>query len=963
MSILIINRICKKLLPSIISILCLVFGSQTCLASAPTGLTISGHITDAETGEPLEFVLVTLPDQNLWAETDIKGAFSIAGLRPGSYTIEVKSTGYKPYSETVKLSSKTQPLKIKLQQLSLALNEVVVTSNVQKLGSASRIDRSAVQHIQPKSLEDMMQLVPGNVTKNPDLNNVGQAYIRELDENSNNAMGTLVVVDGAPMSNDANMQSLSVSKAGTTPSHSTAGKGVDLRLISPDNIESVEVIRGIPSVEYGNLTSGAVIVKSRAGATPLEVKLKADPYSKMVYAGKGFGFSNGSSLNFSADYSQSYADIRKKYIGYDRVTFSTGYSNVFMKASKPLSFNVRFSFFSSLNDEKTDPELMYDERINNKTIGGRFSIDGNWNLNLPWISGLSYTASANYLYESDYSRRQVILQSGITPVGNATTDKEYQTFYMSSTYYSWSKIVGKPLDLYAQIKANKLMLMSGGAFMNFKIGAEWRFNKNYGQGMTFDELNPPQVTNNQSIRPRPYSSIPAMNVLSWFAEDKYTTPIGSTSLTAQAGARLSTIFIDRTQARRGNMTTVEPRININYNILNRSNNRLFDDLSLVGGYGVGMKTPTLLQFYPDKAYFDVSSYSMLFRDDVSGENGKSIAVMTTKVIDDTTNPDLKPAYSYKTEAGLTFQIRKVKGMLNFFYERHKNEFGYVAQPVVMNANRYSTPDGIDAVRYQDGHVQYQQDGVWNDAAVTPHTYYYTYVTPSNSIKTDKWGVEYQFSLASIPAIRTAVSIDGAYIHIKRRSTQDHYSPVSASYNGDTYPWLPLMPGGSGKISSRFNTNFRFITHIPALQMIFTTTLQVIWAESYRTIYEDEAGNDLYYRMEDPFSPGRYNYYINPVGFMNTDGTFTPWQSGFETDSRYRYMLSSYSHDKAFDTERLPISAILNFRLSKEFGKVLEIAFMANNFLKITKSYKLQTAIGWRDITIPMYFGAEVKLKF
>ena len=78
--------------------------------------------------------------------------------------------------------------------------------------------------------------------------------------------------------------------------------------------------------------------------------------------------------------------------------------------------------------------------------------------------------------------------------------------------------------------------------------------------MTFDELNPPQVTNNQSIRPRPYSSIPAMNVLSWFAEDKYTTPIGSTSLTAQAGARLSTIFIDRTQARRGNMTTVEPRI-------------------------------------------------------------------------------------------------------------------------------------------------------------------------------------------------------------------------------------------------------------------------------------------------------------------------------------------------------------------------------------------------------------------
>lgn len=37
--------------------------------------------------------------------------------------------------------------------------------------------------------------------------------------------------------------------------------------------------------------------------------------------------------------------------------------------------------------------------------------------------------------------------------------------------------------------------------------------------------------------------------------------------------------------------------------------------------------------------------------------------------------------------------------------------------------------------------------------------------------------------------------------------------------------------------------------------------------------------------------------------------------------------------------------------------------MANNFLKLTKTHKLQTATGWRDITIPMYFGAEVKLKF
>lgn len=948
---------------SVFALLLSFAGSFRVVAAEPGNLTLSGRITDADNGEPLEYVSVMLPDRNIWTETDAKGEFFIHNLRPGTYNVEIRYTGYQTYESSVMVNSSTRPMSVKLSPMSLALDEVTVTANNKRMGSASKIDRTAVQHIQPKSLEDLMQLVPGNVTKNPDLNSVGQAQIREIGNNSNNAMGTLVVVDGAPMSNDANMQSLSTSKAGTTPSQSTAGKGVDLRLISPDNIESVEVVRGIPSVEYGNLTSGAIIVKSRAGATPLEVKLKADPYSKLVYAGKGFGLSNGSAFNFTADYSQSYSDIRKKYIGYDRVTLGAGYSNVFMKNSHPMSFNVRFAFFSSLNNERTDPELMYDERMHSKTTGGRLSVEGNWNLQLPWISTLSYAASANYLHESDYSNRQVILQSGITPVGNSTVDKEYQTFYLSSTYYAWSRITGRPLDLYAQIKGNRLLMLDNGAFMNFKLGVEWRMNKNYGAGMTFDENRPPQITNNQSIRPRPFRSIPAMNVLAWFIEDKYTTPIGTTSLTAQAGARLSTIFIDRELAHRGNMTSVEPRINIDYNILNPGNNRLFQEFNIVGGYGIAMKTPTMQQLYPDKAYFDVTSYTMLFRDDVSGDKGKSIAVMTTKVIDNTANPDLKPARSNKIEAGISFRIDRVNGMVNYFNERNKNEFGYVAQPVLMEANRYTTPDNIDGVRYQDGRVQYELGGTWHDAAVTPHNYYFTYVTPSNSVATDKWGIEYQVNLAQIPAIRTGVSVDGSYIHIKRRSTADYYAPVSGTVNGDTYPYIPLMPGGSGTVSSRFNTNFRFITHIPKLQMIFTTTLQMIWRETYRAIYENNNGQDLVYRTQDPFSPGREVYAVNPVGFLDADGKFTVWQPGFQNNDVYRYMVATYAHSRAFDTEVLPTSAILNFRLTKEFGRIVDISFMANNFLKLTKTHKLQTSTGWRDITIPMYFGAEVKLKF
>ncbi|MGV8139076.1 MAG: hypothetical protein AB2L20_28080 [Mangrovibacterium sp.] len=48
-------------------------------------------------------------------------------------------------------------------------------------------------------------------------------------------------------------------------------KGTDLRLFSAGSIGSVEVIRGIPSAQYGDPTSGAVILHSKAGLQPLQV--------------------------------------------------------------------------------------------------------------------------------------------------------------------------------------------------------------------------------------------------------------------------------------------------------------------------------------------------------------------------------------------------------------------------------------------------------------------------------------------------------------------------------------------------------------------------------------------------------------------------------------------------------------------------------------------------------------------
>ena len=157
-----------------------------------------GKIIDYESKEPLEFVTVQIPKQGLWAISDKDGNFHILLDKSGTYEYEIQTLGYQ--KETGKInadSSNKKPLVFKLRPLSLALSEVVVTAQEHKNGSTSTIAQTAIQHLQPKSVDDLLQLLPGGVTKNPDLNSVGQAYIREISSNSNNALGTAVVVNGA----------------------------------------------------------------------------------------------------------------------------------------------------------------------------------------------------------------------------------------------------------------------------------------------------------------------------------------------------------------------------------------------------------------------------------------------------------------------------------------------------------------------------------------------------------------------------------------------------------------------------------------------------------------------------------------------------------------------------------------------------------------------------------------------
>ena len=124
------------------------------------------------------------------------------------------------------------------------------------------------------------------------------------------SFGTSFVIDGVPLNNDANMQYISNS---WETGRNTTGKGIDMRSISTDDIAKVEIVRGIPSVEYGDLTSGLVNIERKKGGNDLEARFKADMQSQLFYVGKGIELTDKQfTLNTGIDYLDSKIDPRQQ---------------------------------------------------------------------------------------------------------------------------------------------------------------------------------------------------------------------------------------------------------------------------------------------------------------------------------------------------------------------------------------------------------------------------------------------------------------------------------------------------------------------------------------------------------------------------------------------------------------------------------------------------------------------------
>lgn len=825
------------------------------------------------------------------------------------------------------------------------LHEVVVTAKEsQGAVTASRIDRSAMEFLQPTSLSDLMQLLPGGQQKDPDLSAANTIGLREtgtMDAQGNSSvnnnyaissLGTLFVVDGNPLSTDANMQytPLSSTQSTTTTSSTennlnTTNRGVDMRSISTDDVESVEVVRGIPSVEYGNLTSGMVKINKIRRSTPFTARFKADGYSKLLSLGKGLKLSHTTLLNIDAGMLDAKPDPTNNLQKYRR---GNGSLRLTLNTDA-LRYSAAVDYTGSFDNSKSDPDINYGRIDEYRSTYNKIAITNNisWR---PTAKGLFKSFDINTLITQQFDRltqRRLVAPQryGIVPMTSeegvhdaALIFSEYEASFLSD---------GKPFTAYAKAKAN-FALTTGALTSNLLAGADWNYAKNFGRGQVYD-LSRPLSVSGWGSRPRKFSDIPALSQVSAFIEYNGKAELASHRLELQAGLRTNSLTgLDSRYAMKGHIY-LDPRANLKWSLptWEWAGHRIA--LSFAGGVGKTSKMPTLNYLYPDKYYNDITELG--YYDPNHPQDYSRFVVRS--YIQDPTNYNIRPASNIKKELRMDFSFGDNTISVDYFRENMSSGFRYMAVYGVYDYNDYDET-AIDS-RSLTGKPSLE------GLPYTPKRKLDGYTRADNGTRIDKEGIEFQFTSARIRPLRTRVNINGAWFKTRYSNSLPMFVSVADVVDGSAVSdrYVGLYDWNDGDWNETLSTNLMFDTQIPEWGLIFATSVQCSW----------------FVKTQDMPKNGRPTAYLDAA-----DGALHEYTDASAADPVLSRLIKTYNDD-AFRQFTVPFAMSVNLKATKTIGKFLRLSMFANKIIDYTPDYYSNGYKIRRNVS--PYFGVEANLTF
>jgi hypothetical protein len=901
----------------------LLIVSQT--GQAQNNQTCFGKVTDAKTQLPIEMALVYLPQLNRWTLTNSHGEFQFTNLTSASYVVQIQCLGYSTYEQTLSFAPNTR-LNMNLQPVNLQLGEVVVTATETQGGStASAIDRMAMQQIQPSGFADLLQLMPGFTSQKRKMSDVSSIALREAGSDASTALGTAFYIDGMPLSNDAGLQYAHNSSSDLKISDRiNVNNGIDLRQLSTDDIDRVEIVRGIPSVRHGNLTAGAVIVHRKWGYTPTTTRIKTDLNDKLIAIGKGVKLRNEKGmLNLNTEYLKNASDPRNPLETYTRSNTSIRFSRPFQLNATEIHLKTSVGLLLTADKEKTDPELNYGLTDYYKSDLTQY--DANLMANI-LFQGKS-APRIQLKLSGKYSINQLVRERYVSPTGpmplpTSEVAGKADAAYLRQGYNAHLLIDGKPLNVYGQLNYESRHQTLGGTHQ-LSTGVEYRLDKNFGQGEVYDRNLPP-FPSGQTVRPRAFSDIPALQTLSVYAEDEFNLKLGKHKLQATAGLRASTLpGLAQTYAMHGQWYA-EPRANLTWQAPTWENaHGTKHQLSAHVAWGRLAKTPTIGQLYPAPRYFDIIELNYYSQN----PNLRRLYVLTH--IEDPTNYNLAPAVNIKKEVGISWKWGAFQSHITYFDERMDNGFNTNPSYFALTHNQYAassvSPTGLTAPPALDLFTYTETTRLY---AVSMYT---------NLRKVYKQGLEYQFILPKIQALGTRITIDGAWFNTRYGNNAPGTYGPSTVINGEPFPYIGIYLNSNSDNSQKqlLNTNVQFDTHIPQYRLLVSITVETIW-------YEESQ-----YELLDEY----------PDLYLDNFGNYHPFTQEALNDPILKQIVRQYSDAYGLPS-RTAIDMGMNLKVSKELGDKLRMSFFVNRLLNYLPDYKSKFGSTMTRSETP-YFGMEL----
>lgn len=943
----------KQLRQFLLMILLLVSADVMTAQQNRALFSISGKVVDAKTGEPVIGAAVNVEDTGIWAISDENGTFFLPDIRPGDYAVQFSCLGFVDKRLSFVVKKDIPNLTIKLDQNTLALNSVVVTAERDKEGmnTSLKFGANALNHLQMSNVTDISALLPGGKTVNPDLTTDNAVSLRSGGLAAGNAaFGTALEVDGVRVGNNASFGSMS---------------GTGTRNISTENVQSIEVITGVPSAEYGDLNSGMVRINTRKGLTPWNITFAVNPRTYQASASKGIDLmKNRGVLNVSAEWTRATQKLSSPYTSYTRRGFSASYSNTFKNV---LKFEAGATGNIGGMNTKNDPDAYKGtwSKVRDNVLRANTSLT--WLLRKSWITNLKLDASVNY--NDNRSQDHAYGSSAsMLPAVHSELAGYYLADRLPVSYFSDKVIDSKELDYAASLKY-EWFKKSGKRLSKLKAGVQWKANGNVGEGEYYKD---PSVSAN-GYRPRPYSQYPFMHNVAAYIEEDYTFPIGKTSLQISAGLRLENLFVKDTDYK--NVSSLSPRFNAKW--------KISDNLSIRGGWGVSEKLPSFYILYPVQKYRDIQTFGFSHGD-------SSSYVYYTQPYKMLFNENLKWQKNYNAEFGIEAYFLRTSVSLVGFFNKTKNPYTYqnIYTPFSYNImsvpSGYTVPDNPEIrVDSQTGQVYMRgsNEEFWTPMAtkVTDKTFFESQM-PGNGDDIYRTGAELIVDFPEIAPIRTKFRLDAnyAYTHYIDNTLNWTYRTgwSHTSLSNRSYQYVGIYANGgesgtyNGKESHSLNANLTAITHIPEARIVITCRLEMSLLSRFRNLSRYQGREYAYNVNADGVESIGGSIYdsnnytaIRPVKYMDENGDVHDFTDKEASDPAFANLIIKSGNAYTFSQDGYGAYLSANLSVTKEIGDHVSLSFFANNFTN-SRMYVTSKATGVSAIFTPaFYYGLTCRLKF